>query len=332
MSNFAAMKKNVWFTLTSVAAMAAIVLFTSCSIGTKADDGTTTADIVPAAPDYSRADTWYATCHGDSTGTDADVFYILPTCILDYTDSLGRTMHLAEIYNDELRLRMKPSLELADSIFGDSCNFYSPYYRQISMESWGAPDSVMARRLAIAMGDVEDAFDYYMEHLNNGRRFFIAGFSQGAKITIELVKRLTPEQMQRFVAAYVCGYNVTDEDLKSSNIRPATGATDQHVTICYNTSESAEARLGAAEGGSRICINPVSWQTGTDTAMVNDSVWIHVDTTYHYLQAGGRDMEQYFRPELEWFFPHGNLHLYELIFYKEHLRRNVMTRLHAADQ
>lgn len=326
------MKKKVWLTLLSVAAVAAIVFFTAEGTRATPDDGTATADIVPAAPDYSRVDTWYVTNRGDATGTDADVFYILPTCILDYPDSLGRTMHLAEIHNDALRLRMKPSLELADSIFGDSCNFYSPYYRQISMESWGAPDSIVARRLSIAMGDVQDAFDYYMRHLNNGRRFFIAGFSQGAKITIELVKRLSPEQMQRFVAAYVCGYNVTDEDLKNLNIRPATGATDRQVTICYNTAESADARLGAAQGGSRICINPVDWQTGTDTTLVNDSLWICVDTTYHYLHAGGRNMEQYFRPELEWFFPHGNLHLYELIFYKEHLRRNVMTRLHAADQ
>lgn len=332
MSNFAPMKKKVWITLLSVAAVAAIVFFMADSMRTTPDGGTATADIVPAAPDYSRADTWYVTHRGDSVGTAADVFYILPTCILDYPDSLGRTMHFAEIHNETLRSRMKPSLALADSIFGDSCNFYSPYYRQISMESWGAPDSVISRRLAIATGDVEEAFDYYMRHLNNGHRFFIAGFSQGAKITIELVKRLSPEQMQRFVAAYVCGYNVTDEDLKSPNIRPATGASDRQVTICYNTAESAAARLGAATGGSRICINPVGWQTGTDTTFVNDSLWVRTDTTYHYLQAGGHNMGQYFRPELEWFFPHGNLHLYELIFYKEHLRRNVMTRLHASDQ
>lgn len=326
MPNFAAMKKKIVFVLLTLLAVAA----SSCHFGGRTSPGSD-ADIIPDAPDYSRQDAWFSTLRGDTTGTAADVFYILPTCILDYTDSLGRTMHQAEIYNEQLRARMLPSLLLADSIFGDSCNFYSPYYRQLSMESWGAPDSVVARRYAIALGDVEDAFKYYMEHLNRGRRFFIAGFSQGASITINLVKQLTPEQMERFVAAYVCGYNVTDADLSNPNIIPAKSATDQHVTVSYNTAQNAEARMGAASGGSRLCINPVSWTTGPEVAYVNDSLWVHVDTLNHYLQADGRNMDQYFRPSLEKFFRRGNLHLYELIYYKEHLRRNVMTRLRAAE-
>ena len=45
-------------------------------------------------------------------------------------------MHFGDVYNDEQRQAIDPSLRLAADIFAQQSNFYAPYYRQITLESW----------------------------------------------------------------------------------------------------------------------------------------------------------------------------------------------------
>ena len=148
------------------------------------------------APDYADTEMWYKSeaeiCSNqpdEKSGSEADVFYILPTCVWDWTDSLGRVCHFADVRNPEHIAAMLPSNELAYDIFGKYADFYSPYYRQITLDSWTS-DEIAEKRFPYAMEDIDRAFDYYMEHWNNGRPFILAGFSQGAKCVVELLKSL----------------------------------------------------------------------------------------------------------------------------------------------
>ena len=142
-----------------------------CSSG---NDGT---PFMAAAPDYTDAQMWYIS----ETGAETDVFYILPTCVRDWSDSKGRTCHYADVHNPDHIAALLPSNELADEIFGKYANFHSPYYRQITLDSW-TDEKTVNERFPHAMEDVYRAFDHYMENMNDGRPFFIAGFSQGGEM------------------------------------------------------------------------------------------------------------------------------------------------------
>lgn len=86
-----------------------------CSSG---NDGT---PFMAAAPDYTDAQMWYIS----ETGAETDVFYILPTCVRDWSDSKGRTCHYADVHNPDHIAALLPSNELADEIFGKYANFHS---------------------------------------------------------------------------------------------------------------------------------------------------------------------------------------------------------------
>lgn len=112
-------------------------------------------------------------------GKNVDLFYVVPTCVWDYTDSLGQTRHHMDIFNAEQRALVNPSIQLAKSVLADSCNFFSPYYRQISMDSWLTLDTALIEeRFKLAYQDVADAFHYYMEHDNQGKPFILAGIAK----------------------------------------------------------------------------------------------------------------------------------------------------------
>lgn len=63
----------------------------------------------------------------------------------------------------------------------DGNNFYSPYYRHITLNTWATlnEDTIRRRYEAVAWKDVKNAFEHYLTHYNQGRPFILAGFSQG---------------------------------------------------------------------------------------------------------------------------------------------------------
>lgn len=284
-----------------------------------------TGPYMAAAPDYSDAQMWYISEAEAEAEAEADVFYILPTCVWDWTDSEGRTCHYADVYNPEHIAALLPSNQLADEIFGEYADFYSPYYRQITLDSWTDEETVN-ERFPHAMDDVFRAFEHYMDNMNEGKPFVIAGFSQGAKCVVELVKSLDEKEMQRLVAAYVIGYKVTEEDLQSGKIKPAQSCSDTGVTICYNSVESPEcANPGLSP--SEICINPVNWRCDPEPATVQDTVSVSVDTAHKLLIVKGLDSDKYYHPSLGNLFVKGNYHLLELELYKDSLKENVRQRI-----
>ena len=179
----------------------------------------------------------------------------------------------------------------------------------------------------LSMEDVSAAFDYYLDNYNEGRPFVLAGFSQGGKAVVELVKHAPAEVLERMVAAYAIGYRISDEEVEQyPQLHPATDSTGTGTIISYNSAASPEAAC-AVLSPSDICINPVNWTTEAVPAALNDSVTVTVDTLSHLLIVDGLDPEAYFMPELSPMFPLGNYHLQELTLYQEHLRRNTALRV-----
>ena len=264
--------------------------------------------------DYSNPQCWFENKQ-DTTGKNVDLFYVVPTCVWDYTDSLGQTRHHMDIFNAEQRALVNPSIQLAKSVLADSCNFFSPYYRQISMDAYQ---------------DVADAFHYYMEHDNQGKPFLLAGHSQGAKAVIELLKReMTPDISRKLIATYAIGYTVTSEELANyPTLRPAQDSIDTGVLIGFNSVTCPEA-VSPLFRDNVVCINPVNWRTDATPAPSYQGFTISLDTTIHTLIVTGIDEEQYFIPSVETLLPKGNLHVQEFNLYNEDLRKNVLQRIRA---
>ncbi len=297
-----------------------LTLFVGC-----ADKGF--GDVSEVSLDYSDDELWFE--YVGEVGRQVDVFYILPTCVWDWTDDDGVVQHYADPYNESQRADMLPSYEFAADIFASEYNYYAPYYRQISLDSWIEGDSIVELRFPEAMADISSAFDYFLENKNQGRPFVLAGFSQGGKCVIELLKSMPDSVYSRMVAAYAIGYKVSESDLtRYSTIVAASSATDTGVVISYN-SVADESGLSSQLSPSEVCINPLNWCVDATVAMVQDSVSVYVNQSNHALYVEGLDSDIYYIPTLKELLPKGNYHLQELTLYQESLTQNVKDRVAA---
>ena len=281
----------------------------------------------PFEPDYSDPSQWYI----HDRGACADIFYIISTETGDHLEN-DDTCHFADTYDDEMRAAMKKEMLAVDSFYSGEYNYYSPYYRQVSMQSWIDEETAFSR-LPLAIEDVRHSWDYYVEHLNQGRPFIIAGFSQGAHAMMDIMKHMPDSVAARMVAAYAIGYKVTQADIDSCrHIRPAQSATDVGVTICFNSVKTPDCAIPIVSEGNLLCINPVNWRTDTvSTPFVlygkrkNDTLSVRCDPKSHLLLVSGYQ-EKYILPIIG---RKGNYHKMELKFYYPYIRQNMADRVKA---
>ena len=304
--------------------MAGLLALTACSTRQMADG------YIPAEPNYGEASQWYIT---DRQG-EADIFYVISTETGDYSSTAdGSLCH----YADSLRLPMLSEMVGVDTLLSGSLNFYAPYYRQCSLQSFES-DSLARQRLPLALGDVRRAFAHYLKHQNQGRPFVLAGFSQGALIALELMREMDDATYSRMVAAYIIGTNISQEMLDSvPRIRPAQRADDTGVTICYNSVRDASCTLWPR---SAVAINPVNWRTDSQEATLiteptplqpvaaqqKDTLTVHLDTASNLLFVSGYSATDYVLPLIG---KEGNYHSREIWLYRDQLRENIQQRVSA---
>lgn len=282
---------------------------------------------IPQKPLYGDPTQWYIQDRGGA----ADIFYIISTETDDHLMG-SDTCHYADTRDARLRSQMLKEMHAVDSFYSGQLNYYSPYYRQVSMQSWVTENMALVR-LPLAISDVLRSWEYYLEHFNQGRPFILAGFSQGAHAMMDILKRMPDSIACRMVAAYVIGYKVTEEDtLASHHLRAAKGATDTGVTICFNSVKSLEAEIPVLSGGNLFCINPVNWHTDTVSAPFvlygrkqNDTLSARLDPESHLLLIDGYKIN---RP-MPVVGRSGNYHHLELKFFYPYIRQNMADRVAA---
>ena len=111
---------------------------------------------VPIAPDYSDSTQWYIT----NRQAAADFFYIISTETGDYSLLNGEVCHYADTYRDSLRAPLYGEMLGVDTLLSGRQNFFSPYYRQCSLQTFES-DSLMAARMPLAVDDVRRASRKY---------------------------------------------------------------------------------------------------------------------------------------------------------------------------
>ena len=264
--------------------IAVILLVTSC--------GGNKQEYIPEAPDYAAAENWYNVYRGGP----ADLFYICSTEVFDQTTREGLEKHYASVHSEADREAMLNELSGVDRrLSGDKLNYFAPYYRQMTMESYTKQQTVDARK-EIPTSDIRAAFDYYWTHYRH------------------------------MVAAYVLGWCITQEELACPAIVPATCATDTGVTICYNSVKTPDDANPLVSGNNCVAINPVNWCTDTTSAAFCDSLTVHLDPATKLLLVDGYSRTDH--AALPW-FGGGNYHTFEIRWYTPYLRENIQDRIRA---
>ena len=318
------MKKTLLWT---TAMAAACLMLAACG----ATPARPVSDALPNEPDYSDSTQWYM----NDRGGQADLFYIISTETGDYTRSEGALCHYADTYNDSVRGPLRGEMTGVDHLLSGNLNYYSPYYRQCSLQSY-ASDSLTQARMPLPTGDVRRAFNSYLTHLNQGRPFILAGYSQGAIILLELLKEIDDSAINRMIAAYVIGATVSDDDARHPHIMAARRADDTGVTICYNSVRDAGCALPHFEY-SAMAINPVNWRTDDTPATLTtepsphipadrqqkDRLTVRLDPTTRLLFVDGYTGTDYVLPLIG---KEGCYHSREVWLYREQLRLNMALR------
>ncbi len=225
---------------------------------------------VPAGPDYSLQKYWAALPDMDDPSdllpdsslqyagdkAAADVFFIHPT-----TYYKGPTWN-ADLNDEALNLQtdLYP-IKYQASVFNGSCRVFAPRYRQAVIKAFYQNDDNSKQALALAYTDVKAAFQYYLDHYNNGRPILIAGHSQGGLMAMWLLKDYFQDEkmLNQLVAAYPIGWPVPPDSIPK--IPPCRQVGQTACYASWNTvgwayklhDDTYDFYAGA------LCVNPLSW-------------------------------------------------------------------------
>ena len=291
---------------------------------------------------YADPTNW-AYCESDVEGKDADVFFINPVVYL------GDEEHLSwSEYDDDTKAAFVGAINMEKGIYDADARFFAPLYHQAALSAYYLPAEEADPIFEAAYQEVKDAFIYYLEHYNNGRPIILAGFSQGADMSIRLLKDVfADEEVNKLlVACYAIGWRVTEEDLAAyPHIKMAQAEDDTGVIVCYTCeAEGIEDSIIVPQGTKSCSINPLNWKTDStpaDKALNRGAVyidkygefqWEKPELTGAYISP---ERGTLITPDIDTAefsghgFPDGVYHLYDVEFFYRNLQENVLTRYNA---
>lgn len=282
-----------------------------------------------------------------------DIFYLYPTAYF----KTGRAPLICDVDHPAMRARATEHLAYKGSAFQTVGNYFVPFYRQACIECLLSDDqTIFGEFIDKTCTDIQNAFTYYMENLNGGRPFILAGHSQGALLGGMLLSttfRQHPEYLDQMVAAYIIGFGITPEYLTANpHLHFAQGARDTGVIISYNTEAPGVTGQNITLPKGSIAINPITWSRSTDYApaclsqgshlVLRDSAGrlLSVTDRPHYADAQidpdrgvvlctTADVADFRIVGAEHFFPEGVLHNGDYSLYYYDLRKNAQDRVTA---
>lgn len=293
---------------------------------------------------YADESNW-AYFEDEQSDKKADVFFICPTV---YGGSDGE--YNMSLSDEETKESFVGATNMEKGIYDDECRFFAPFYRQIGLSVYTMSEEFRAEQLQTAFEDVKEAFEYYMETCNDGRPIIIAGFSQGADMSIRLIKECFADEKRQdqLVACYAIGWRLTKQEVeKYTYLKAAQGESDTGVVISFNTeAEGVESSLMVPEGIKTLSINPLNWKTdstpadksenlgacftdysGGITKEIKTLTGAYIDSERGTLKVTDISSDDY--PSGLDIMGEGVYHIYDYQFFYRNLEKNVQTRLNA---
>jgi hypothetical protein len=221
-------------------------------------------------PDYAQAEAWAARPGNESfadfapegvsakPGASAvDVFFVHPTGYLN-----GGDWNSPVNANSRTEENTKWMMANQASAFSGCCNVYAPRYREASIFRYlSATPDVAQKAMDLAYGDVERAFQYFLDHENQGKPFIIASHSQGTAHAFRLIQEhidATP-LAGRMIAGYLIGGTITNAEADA--LRTVHVCKSESETGCFvhwaTWGEGGEPSYD--QPGRLVCVNPLTW-------------------------------------------------------------------------
>lgn len=293
--------------------------------------------------DYSQAENW-AYLENEENGR-ADVFFICPTVYSGSEESYNMPMD-----DEESKDSFLGATNMEKGIYDSENRFFAPYYRQAGLNAYELPAEEREQYLAAAYEDVKDAFLYYMEHYNNGQPIILSGFSQGADLSIRLLKDCFADENTNdlLVACYAIGWSITEEEIEAyPHLQFAAGEKDTGVIVSFNSeAESITDSMIIPAGTKTLAINPLNWKTDSTPATKEENLGscftnysgeiekeiehltgAYIDPKRGALKVTDVSPDNY--PAGLSIFEDGIYHLYDYQFFYRNLQENVNVRLNA---
>ncbi len=301
-------------------------------------------ELISGVPDYGDVANW-AFWEPEEDSKTADVFFICPSVYGGSEDACNMSLS-----DDDTKESFVGAIRMEKGIYDGDSRFFAPYYRQIGLNVYEMDAADREPYLDIAYEDVKAAFEYYWENENHGRPIILAGFSQGADLSIRLMKDCfaSQELMDQLVACYAIGWSITEEEISQyPHLRVAAGADDTGVIVSFNSeAESVGDSLMIPAGTKTLAINPLNWKTdgtaadkslnlgacftnysGEITSEIPELTGAYIDPERGALKVTDVTPEEY--PAGLSIFEDGVYHLYDYQFFYRNLQENVKTRIDA---
>jgi pimeloyl-ACP methyl ester carboxylesterase len=201
--------------------------------------------------------------HSFAQNPEFDCFYVYPTVLtngdpqmIDFS-SKGVTM-----VNDALLAQ--------GARFSSMCKLYAPFYRQVGLLNG---QIVAGADPTLGIKDVRASFAYYLQHLNQGRKFVLIGHSQGTSMLTQLAQMdidPMPEVRARLLSALLIGFQVeapvgqlvggTFKNIPLCSTPGQAGCVIAYVSFAADKEPDQAARFGRTmNAGMQIaCVNPAT--------------------------------------------------------------------------
>ena len=267
--------------------------------------------------DYSDASNWLS--KPAKNLYSADVFYIYPTVCTTEDKS-----NLCSVDNQQMREAAKSVFKLQAEAFDTVADIYAPLYTQYNFRAFEYSNYERIQRDTLnnvqGLSDIYGALDYYFENLNQDRPFILVSHSQGSAVMLVVLSdymKKHPEYYKNMAAAYVIGYPVTKEYLKSNpHLKFAKKSDDTGVIISYDVQQrlvKADKNLGSLDEQTLQITTP-----GIADAKVNKKLGVVICST--------ADTAKY-EIKLPKLFGSGSFHGQDFQFYFLNLRENAKVRI-----
>jgi hypothetical protein len=267
-----------------------ILTLSFSSVLTDCGSNAAISPVVNSGIDYSEAANWLAL--PASITHKADVFYLSDTA---YSKPTPSSPDIGPIGAPSMIKGDQADFQRTATAFAPVANIYAPYYRQVDamVQKSMSPANQIKAVAGIPTTDAIAAFEYYLQHYNDGRPFILAGHSQGSSVLTHLLSvymKAHPQVYKRMVAAYVIGYPITQAYLNQNPfLKFARGPNDTGVIISYNTEAPTIGGTNPVMLSAQhaLVINPITWTTSEAqaTAQQNLGSWLPDPTTGQFAKV-----------------------------------------------
>jgi hypothetical protein len=268
----------------------------------------------------------------DST---VDVFFIHPTTLTAKND----TRWNAAINDAAINSKTDYSTILYQaSVFNEKCRVFAPRYRQAHLRAFYIDKTEAVPYFDTAYTDVKNAFEYYLQHFNNGRPIIIASHSQGTKHAARLLKEFFDNKplQSKLVCAYIIGLPVPENFFTS--IPSCKDANSTGCVVSWRTYKRGytEPYFVAKENFKAIVVNPLSWNQDTSfvTADKNTGgVLLKFNKIIPHVVSANihNNILWTSKPDVfgKLFYTKKNYHVGDINLFYMNIRQNVKTRIGA---